>query len=153
MTQISLKPAFEIALTVKTPVLSLGKTPYGTRLIAEVTGGIVSGPLLQGKVHAGGGDWLLLREDGVMQLDVRLTIEASDGGLIYTTYRGLRHGPKEVMDRMAAGEEVDPASYYFRMAPVFETSAANHDWLNRNLFIATGSRKAEGPVYQVSVVE
>ncbi|MCR9213172.1 MAG: DUF3237 domain-containing protein [Proteobacteria bacterium] len=153
MSQITLKPAFEIALTVKTPVLNLGKTPYGNRLIAEVTGGTVSGPLLQGKVHPCGGDWLLLRNDGVMQLDVRLTIEASNGDLIYTTYRGLRHGPKDIMDRMAAGEQVDPGSYYFRMAPVFETSSKTHDWLNKNLFIATGSRQPEGPVYQVSMVE
>lgn len=153
MSAITLKPAFKIELTVKSPVLNLGNTPYGNRLIAEVTGGTVSGPLLQGTVRPGGGDWLLLRNDGVMQLDVRLTIEASDGGLIYTTYRGLRHGPKDIMEKLAAGEEVDPSNYYFRIAPVFETSSESHDWLNKHLFVATGSRKAEGPTYEVSVVE
>jgi hypothetical protein len=153
MPDISLTPAFDMNLTVKMPLTNLGSTPYGNRLIAEVTGGTVVGPKLSGKIHAGGGDWLLLRNDGVMQLDVRLTIEADDGGLIYVTYKGLRHGPKEVMDRMANGETVDPSEYYFKMAPIFETSANAHDWLNKNLFVANGVRNPEGPTYKVFLVE
>ncbi|WP_373086183.1 DUF3237 domain-containing protein [Sneathiella sp.] len=149
MSQISLVHAFDMHLTVKAPVLNLGKTPNGNRLIAEVTGGTVAGPLLQGNIQPGGGDWLLLRSDEVMQLDVRLTIKANDGGLIYVTYRGLRHGPKEVMDKMAAGEAIDPNLYYFRVSPLFETAAASHDWLNRHLFIATGERNPAGPTYRV----
>jgi Protein of unknown function (DUF3237) len=153
MPALSLTPAFDMHLTVKSPLTILGRTPFGERLIAEVTGGTVNGPLLSGKVHAGGGDWLLLRNDGVMQLDVRLTIEADDGGLIYVTYKGLRHGPKEVMDRMAKGETVDPSEYYFKMAPIFETSSAEHDWLNKNLFVANGVRKSAGPSYSIFLVE
>ncbi|MCF8468224.1 MAG: DUF3237 domain-containing protein [Sneathiella sp.] len=153
MTGISLRHAFDMHLTVKAPVLNLGKTHYGNRLIAEVTGGVVKGPMLEGHIHGGGGDWLLLRDDDVMQLDVRLTIEASDGGLIYVTYRGLRHGPKEVMDKMAAGEAVDPSQYYFRMTPAFETSSTSHQWLNKHLFIGTGARNPAGPTYRVYLVE
>ena len=153
MTGISLRHAFDMHLTVKAPLLNLGKTPYGNRLIAEVTGGVVEGPMLEGRIHGGGGDWLLLRDDDVMQLDVRLTIEASDGGLIYVTYRGLRHGPKDVMDKMAAGEAVDPSQYYFRMTPAFETSAASHQWLNKHLFVGTGTRNPTGPTYRVYLVE
>jgi hypothetical protein len=153
MPDVSLKPAFEMALNVKSPITNLGKTPKGNRLIAEVTGGTVSGPLLQGTILAGGGDWLLLRDDGVMELDVRLTIEATDGSHIYVSYKGMRHGPKEVMDKMAAGEAVDPELVYFRVAPVFETSAESHDWLNRHLFVATGVRNPTGPTYSVFLVE
>ncbi|MEH6526017.1 MAG: DUF3237 domain-containing protein [Sneathiella sp.] len=153
MIDLSLTPAFDMHLNVKMPLTNLGKTPYGDRLIAEVTGGEVTGPMLSGKVHAGGGDWLLLRNDGVMQLDVRLTIEADDGSLIYVTYRGLRHGPKEVMDRMAKGEVVDPDEYYFKIAPIFETSAETHDWLNKNLFVANGVRNPAGPTYHVFLIE
>jgi hypothetical protein len=65
------------------------------------------------------------------------------------TYRGVRHGPADVMARLAKGESVDPASYYFRTAPVFETAAPRYDWLNRIVSVATGRREASGPVYEV----
>ena len=46
----------------------------------------------------------MLRPDGVLQLDVRLTLQTDDGQLIYMTYRGHRHGPADVMDRLGRGE-------------------------------------------------
>jgi hypothetical protein len=68
------------------------------------------------------------------------------------SYRGLRHGPKDVIDRLNKGEAVDPALYYFRAVPVFETSAAQYSWLNRAIFVATGRRQASGPTYEVHEV-
>ena len=47
------------------------------------------------------------------------------------------------------GEEVDPASYYFRINPVFEAPTGKYEWLNRVLAIGTGHRFASGPVYSV----
>ena len=85
----------------------------------------------------------------VLVLDVRLTLKTHDGALIYMTYRGLRHGPAEVMQRLNAGEPVDPALYYFRMTPIFETSDERYAWLNRLVSVATGRREATGPIYQV----
>lgn len=153
MSEMKVIHAFDMQLSVKTPIADLGKTPLGGRLIAEVTGGDVTGPMLNGHIQGGGADWLLLRDDGVMQLDVRLTIEAEDGGLIYTRYEGLRHGPKEVMKKMARGEEVDPSQFYFRISPRFETASEPHQWLNRHLFVGTGERNAQGPKYSVFKVE
>jgi hypothetical protein len=68
------------------------------------------------------------------------------------SYRGVRHGPPEVMARLAAGERVDPKSYYFRMAPVFETASKKYDWLNRIVAVGTGRREPTGPVYEVAEV-
>ena len=65
------------------------------------------------------------------------------------TYRGVRHGPPAVMDRLNRGEKVDPSEYYFRTAPVFETASATYGWLNRIVAVATGYRLPEGPVYHV----
>lgn len=152
MQEIKLTHAFDMRLTVEMPPLSLGETCAGTRVIAKVTGGEISGPLLNGKV-LGGGDWLLTRPDEVTQLDVRLTIQASDGGLIYVRYEGYRHGPADVMARLMAGEEVDPSLYYFRAQPRLETSAAAHLWVNRHLFVATGIRRPDGPFYSVYRVD
>ena len=64
-------------------------------------------------------------------------------------YQGLRHGPPDVMARLDKGEAVDPASYYFRIAPTFETAAPQYDWLNRIMAIGAGYRRADGPIYSV----
>jgi hypothetical protein len=146
---IQTRPLFTLTLDVPR-IADLGATPNGSRRIATVTGGLFKGERLSGTVQAApGGDWILVRPDGATVLDVRLTLETSDRQLIYMTYRGLRHGPAEVMAKLAKGEAVDPASYYFRTTPVFETAAEKYDWLNRIVAIATGRREATGPVYEV----
>jgi hypothetical protein len=65
------------------------------------------------------------------------------------TYRGIRHGPAAVLDRIARGETVSPAEYYLRVSPYFETSSEKYGWLNRVVALATGHRLKEGPIYQV----
>ena len=106
---IQTRPLFELRLQVP-QIVDLGDTPLGRRRIATVTGGEFQGERLRGSVAGTpGGDWLLLRPDGVLGLDVRLTLETDDGQLVYMTYRGVRHGPAEVMARLNRGEAVDPA--------------------------------------------
>ena len=148
MPEIKTEFLFTITLDVP-PILSLGDTPFGGRRIARVMGGHFEGPKLRGGVLPGGGDWLLLRNDGVLQLDVRLTMETDDKQHIYMTYKGLRHGPKEVIDRLNKGEAVDPSLYYFRATPYFETGSEKYAWINRVCCISTGSRSASGPTYHV----
>jgi hypothetical protein len=143
---------FRIALQVNAPFADLGETPFGKRMIARVNGGTVEGPKINGTVRDGGGDWLLLRRDGALQLDVRLIIETDDGALIYMTYRGVRHGPAEVMARLGRGETVDPSEYYFRSTPYFETSSDKYAWMNKIVCVAMGSRIAAGPIYEVHQV-
>ena len=125
-------------------------TPAGGRKIVTVNGGTFRGPRLNGRIvpHSGA-DWALTRPDGVLLLDVRLTLETDDGALIYMTYRGMRHGPEAVMKRMAAGERVDPADYYFRIQPWFETASPDHAYLNRMVCIGLGDRLEKGPKYTI----
>lgn len=128
----------------------LGPTPYGHRRIASVAGGRFQGDRLQGTVQPSpGGDWLLLRQDGVLMLDVRITLKTDDDQFIYMTYKGMRHGPPEVMERLNRGEAVDPGSYYFRSTPLFETASAKYQWLNRLMALASGRRESTGPIYEV----
>jgi len=146
---IKTRHIFKIALTVP-GITDLGQTPIGGRRIAQVSGGTFEGDRLRGKVkEAPGGDWLLMRADGVLTLDVRLVLETDDKELIFMSYRGMRHGPKDVMDRLNKGEPVDPADYYFRSIPVFETASEKYGWLNRIVCVAVGSRTPTGPVYEV----
>lgn len=125
------------------PVRDLGETPRGRRRVIGITGGSFSGPRLSGRVLPGGADWQLIRADGVACLDARYTLETADGALIYVNNKGYRHGPKEVVERLGRGEDVDPALYYMRATPWFETSAARYAWLNRTICVASGARRAQ----------
>jgi hypothetical protein len=126
----------------------VGPTPHGTRTIASIGGGTFEGERLRGTV-VDGGDWTLLRSDGVLELDLRVTLRTDDGALIRLASFGLRHGPPEVLAALARGETVDPASYYFRTTPHFETSAPRYLFLNRILAVASGDRRAGGPIYSI----
>jgi hypothetical protein len=127
----------------------VGATPNGNRRVGLVSGGKFEGPKLKGIVLPGGADWIIGRPDGSTTLDVRIVLETDDGAAIGMLYRGMRHGPASVMDRVNAGVYVDPAEYYFRTAVAFDTAAPKYDWLNRIIAIGTGSRPPEGPVYEI----
>ena len=141
-----------ILTAVLGPPQALGNTPEGNRNIVPVLGGTFVGEKISGRVLPGGGDWALTRADGVLTLDVRLTIEADDGALIHCSYSGMRHGPPEVMARLAKGESVDPSEMYFRIAPRFETADPRYAWLNRLLAVGIGERLPEGPRYHIHEV-
>jgi len=148
MAEIRTTPLMTIKLAVA-GMQAIGATPSGNRRIGLVAGGTFEGPKLRGTVLPGGADWLMLRADGATTLDVRLVLETDDKATIGMTYRGLRHGPAAVMDRLNKGENVDPSEYYFRIAVGFETAAPKYDWLNRIFAIGTGRRPPEGPVYEI----
>jgi hypothetical protein len=129
------------------PPQKLGAVPHGARVIAPITGGTFEGPRLRGKVLPGGGDWTLLRADGVLELDLRLTLQTDDDALILLSSFGLRHGPSEVLAALARGEADDPSRYYFRTAARFETGAPQYAFLNRLVAVSSGNRLATGPIY------
>jgi len=127
----------------------VGATPNGNRRIGLVAGGTFEGPRLRGTVLPGGADWIIGRPDGSTMLDVRIVLQTDDGAAIGMTYRGLRHGPADVMDKVNRGEFVDPSRYYFRTSVAFETAAPQYAWLNGIIAVGTGSRPPEGPVYDI----
>ena len=138
---MNLRPLFRAEITLAAPQ-ELGATPLGRRRVIPITGGSFSGERLSGRVLPGGADWQVIRADGVADLDARYTIETGDGALIYVRNKGYRHGPDEVMKRLAAGEAVDPTLYYMRTTPWFETGDSRYAWLNRIVCVATGARRA-----------
>ena len=139
MTELRLRPLFLFELAVK-PASVIGKTPGIDRRVGEITGG---------KILSGGSDWQAVRADGAWMLDVRCVMETDDGALIGMTYRGIRHGPQEVLDRIAKGEVVNPTLYYMRATPYFETASEKYNFLNLIVAVADGHRLATGPVYSV----
>ena len=147
MPEIKTEFLFTIALEVE--VFNLGDTPYGSRRIFRLDTGSFEGPNLKGTVLSGGGGWSLMRRDDVLEFETRLTLETDDKAQIYMSWKGFRHGPKEVIDRLNRGESVDPGTYYFRATPYFETGSEKYAWMNRICSIATGSRTASGRTLQV----
>jgi len=121
----------------------IGETYDGTRRIIPIlAGGEVKGPNISGRLMGNAADWQVTRPDGVTVADAIYAIETDDGALIQIRNKGLRHGPPEVMARLAAGEDVDPAEYYFRTVPEFIAPAGPYEWLNRSIFICSGARYA-----------
>jgi len=123
------------------PPLDFGDVAKGRRRVVPIAGGTFSGPDLRGEVLPGGADWQIVRSDGVAELEARYTLRTDDGALIYVRNIALRHGPAEVMAALAAGQPVDPGSYYFRGATFFETSAARYAWMARHIIVCTGARE------------
>lgn len=121
---------------------TLGPAPQGERRFVPLGGGTVEGPELNGRLVEGGVDWQWQRSDGVLEIAAHYVIRADDGGLIEVRSDGLRHGPAEVMQRLARGEEVDPGEYFFRTLVRFTTGAPAWLHLNRVMALAVGRREA-----------
>jgi hypothetical protein len=147
-TAMNSRPLMTVRITAAPPQ-KLGAVPHGIRSIVPVTGGDFEGPRLRGAVLPGGGDWLLVRSDGVLELDLRITLETDDHALIYMTFQGLRHGPPDAVTALGRGEVVDPASYYFRTLPRFETSTETYAFLNRMITVGVGQARPDGAVHEI----
>ena len=88
MREIKTQFLFTIALDVS------GDTPYGGRRIARFGTGTFEGPKLKGTVLPGGGGWMLIRRDDVLEVDVRIVLETDDKQLIYMSWKGFSAWPK-----------------------------------------------------------
>jgi len=148
LRNVRTRPLFVMRLDVR-KLQIVGATPGSYRRIGVVPGGVFEGERLAGEVLEGGSDWQAVRPDGTTTLDVRLVLRTKDDALIGMTYRGLRHGPADIIERLERGEAVDHERYYFRISPLFETAAPRYDWINRVIAVGIGHRLAAGPIYSV----
>lgn len=121
----------------------VGETPEGLRRMIPIVDGTFTGPALHGQVLGGGADWQFVRSDGVTVAEATYLLRTHDGVPIQVRNRGLRHGPQDVIRRLTGGDDVDPAEYYFRTSPSFLVPAGPYEWLNRDVFVATGARYAK----------
>jgi len=134
--------------------LDFGDTPKGHRRLVPFTSGRFEGPGLSGTMLPGASaDWQLVQPDGTAVVAIRYTLRADTGALLLVDSRGVRHGPREVLDRMAANELVPADEYTYRMSLSIETSDPELAWLNRGVFVAVGARERGAVVYEVYLVE
>lgn len=139
---------------LRAPVWDLGETSdLGIRRIFPITGGTFSGPRINGKILNNGADWQIVTKEGVSIIDTRYLLQTDDGAYIYLQTKGFRHGPAEVLEKVARGEMVDPAQYYFRITMQFETSSPAYDYLNRHIGIASAMRLGKAVIYDAYLVQ
>lgn len=147
--QLQSRLLFTVRIFVE-PAVVVGKGGNGVRRVAVVSGGVFEGGAgLRGSVHPGGNDWLILRQDGSMHLDARILLETEGGRLIAMSYTGIRNGSKPVLEKLSAGEYVDPSEYYFRTTCRFETEATEFAFLERIVAVGIGERLPDGVRYDI----
>ncbi len=148
LRSIDTQHLFTIRLDVR-PIIVIGATPAGFKRVGVVPGGKFEGERLTGIVLDGGSDWQTVRSDHSVLLDVMLNLQPDDVHLIPMTYTGLRAGEKYILQRIDAGEAVDPATYYFRTNVMFETASPKYGWLNNILAVGVGFRNEKGVIYNL----
>ena len=128
-------------LTIKLdPIVEMGQGQGGTRRIIPIIGGQVSGPAFSGEIMNVGADWQTIFASGLAELDTRYAFRTDDGAVIEIRNFGYRHGPADVMQKVAAGEDVDPSQYYMRTHARLETGHPDYQWVNNTLFVGIGGR-------------
>ncbi|HEY8353208.1 MAG TPA: DUF3237 family protein [Sphingomonadales bacterium] len=127
----------------------IGDTGAGVRRVSEIAGGDLVLQDMRGVVLPSGADWQLIRSDGVALVDARMVVRMEDGSFVSVQSRGYRHGPAEVLQRLSAGEDVDPDSYYFWLTLAFETSAPRLQWLTRSLCVARAHKAGQAVRHRI----
>ncbi len=136
-----LRHSFTLRVELGAP-LDLGHGRAGNRRIIPIIGGAALGPDITGDVLNLGADWQTIYGDGAVHLDTRYALKTNDGAVIEIVNVGSRHGPAAVIADLAAGKDVDPASYYMRTAARLETGDDRYGWVNHMLFVCAGIRRA-----------
>jgi muconolactone delta-isomerase len=143
---------YRLEATLGEPI-DLGESAQAHRRIVPQTGGTFRGPEIAGKLLPGASaDWQLVLPDGTTLGDIRYTLQADSGALLYVQSRGIRHGSPEVLARLGRGEQVDASEYTFRTSTQIEAAATELGWMNKGIFISVGGRQPGGVIYETYLV-
>ena len=132
--------------------LPIGMTNRGRRTIAPIKGGHFEGALLSGEVLPGGADWVIIRSDGVMKIDVRLCLKTDQGAHIYLNYKGQFIAEPEDLQALASGEELPSDSYSLTVTAKLETGDEALCWLEDAIVVGTGKQSGFNPTYDFYVI-
>ena len=144
----ALRPVFRATVLIGAPI-ELGLVDGVRKRVIPITGGHFAGPRIAGEVLPGGADWQSIRADGSAEIYARYTLRATDGTIVSIENPGIRRGPAAVLAKLAAGEDVDPALYYFRTTPRFTVGEGPHRWLAESVFVANAARFRDRVVVDV----
>lgn len=146
---MELTPIMRLSVDVHPPI-SAGLTPHGEIRVLPFSGGTFetipndgSEPI-RGMVADGGTDWQTIRADGGLEIRAHYILTTDQGDAVKVMSEGLRHAAPDVLERLAAGDQVDPSEYYFRTHLRFATGSERFAHLNHLLGIAVGERQPRG---------
>lgn len=132
--------AFSIAIELSKATY-IGPSNTGqTRAAIYAVSGTVTGRINGIVVPMSGGDFPLVRADGVLDFDAKYLLQLDDGAHVMIHNRGYRWGSDEVMQRLRRNEPVGHDEYYMRVAPRFDAPAGPHEWLNRYVFVGVAEK-------------
>lgn len=140
MIDYKLEPVLSYTGTLASPPELIGPAPEGIRINFYSTGGEFSGPKVRGRLRPTGGDWMVVRADGIALLDVRTTFETEDDALILVTYQGMIDLGPHGHESFLQGDL--PVVARMRTAPRFLTSHPRYLWLNRLQCVGIGEYRA-----------
>ena len=128
--------------------------PDGLRINWYVEEGSFAGPDVSGVMLPGSGDWMRVREDGIALVNVRASLQTSDGARIYATYSGILDLGSDGYARAVRGEFAPFPPII--VSPVFQTSDTRYSWINRLQCtgvgrVDTAERSYELDIYSVQV--
>ncbi|MFG0253615.1 MAG: DUF3237 domain-containing protein [Rhodopirellula sp. JB053] len=136
MIDYKMEHLFSYAATIGGPEI-VGPVAGGVRVNFNLTGGEVTGEKVQGTILPAGGDWLLMRSDGIAEVDVRLTIRTDDEALLNVHYHGMADLGENGFEEFMAGRAPVPGTA-LRIFPRFHVAAEKYLWLNRLACIGVG---------------
>jgi hypothetical protein len=140
-TPVRLPFSLEYLASIRVPLQqpeTIGETPEGIKVNWYWSPGVgeVVGPALTATVRHIGGDWMTIRKDGVGVMDVRATLETTDGALLYVCYQGYYElGPDGYRNFLARRWPMQAPT---RTAPRFSTAHSKYVWLNRTQCLGIG---------------
>ena len=124
------------------PIVELGDSGTGIRRLIPFGGGTFTGrDGLRGTLAAGGVDWQFVRSDGTLEIDAHYVLETDGGALIEVRSTGIRVAAPDVIERITAGDQVDPSEYYFRTHIRLTSPDDSLRWMNDVIAVSAGERR------------
>jgi|GEM_PF-1741339 len=123
---LGFEPAFTVTIAHERAEPIAG--PGGTRLYRKITGGTIAGRIEGTLYPDGGGEYSLLRPDGVTEISTHVVLRANDGQWLYLYNMGYAR----------------PDGYYRTTSWVDADVRGQHDWTSGLFFIGTGTMAADG---------
>lgn len=151
---MKLEPEMTYLETIDGPWGPTTGSPFGERLCWQVWSARLVGPRIDARLAMPGHDWIRIGPDGIRRQDLRVTMTTTDGAVIMLRYDvALIRESSKFLAALNSGAATDYDDQYMRIAPVFDTGAAEYSWLTENLFIGegrlAGARQIEYSIYRV----
>ncbi len=119
-----------VTARLEKPPEAVGETPDGMHIVFPLAkGGTVRGPRLNGEIDHAGGDWMLVRRDGIGLSEIQVLIRSPDGAVAIGEYGGVVDFGADGYAALAAGRGPERAAV--QLTPRYVTSAPQLRWLNR----------------------